>query len=355
MSTHIWLRAEEKPLEERTALTPKVARKLLQAGFRVTVEKSTQSAISPAAFALVGCDLAEIGSWKSAPEDTIILGLKELQESDDALIHRHIHFAHVYKEQTGWKGMLSRFVQGGGSLYDIEYLTTDIGRRVAAFGYWAGFVGAAVAMQAWIGRQRCSDPILGALAARKNKDALIKEIQPELESIRHSPKVLVIGALGRSGQGALELMNAVGIEPVEWDIAETKVGGPFSQILDFDILVNCVFVQSAIPPFLTPETLSRVGRHLSVICDVSCDPYGEYNPLPIYNQCTSFDKPVLRIIAGENPLDLISIDHLPSMLPLESSEDFCDQLTPHLLQLNDLSQGVWARAYAVFQEKTALL
>ena len=33
---------------------------------------------------------------------------------------------------------------GGGTLYDLEYLTDETGPpRVAAFGYWAGYAGAA--------------------------------------------------------------------------------------------------------------------------------------------------------------------------------------------------------------------
>ncbi len=352
MSTHIWLRAEEKALEERSALTPSVAKKMMNAGFKITVEKSNQSAIAPELFAAEGCDLAEVGSWKCAPVDTIILGLKELEESDEPLVHKHIHFAHVYKEQTGWKGVLKRFVNGRGELYDLEYLTEANGKRIAAFGYWAGFVGAAVAIQAWVGRQHDSDPILSKLSTKKNKEALIKDILPMLGTISKSPKVLIIGALGRSGRGASELLKTLGVELSEWDVKETSQGGPFPQILDFDILINCVFVQSAIPPFLISDMLrDTADRRLSVICDVSCDPYGEYNPLPIYNQCTTFENPVLRIMNGKNPIDLISIDHLPSMLPVESSEDFCEQLMPHLLQLDDLSQGAWARAYKVFEEK----
>ena len=41
--THIWLRAETKPLEQRTALTPAGARTLLDGGFQVTVEDSPQN------------------------------------------------------------------------------------------------------------------------------------------------------------------------------------------------------------------------------------------------------------------------------------------------------------------------
>ena len=101
--------------------------------------------------------------------------------------------------------------------------------------------------------------------------------------------------------------------------------------------------------------LNSPDRKLGVICDVSCDPYGDYNPLPIYDKCTTFDDPTLRLVAGENPVDLISIDHLPSLLPVESSEDFCDQLMPHLIQLDNLEQGVWKRAHDLFVEKTNLV
>ena len=356
MSTHIWLRAEEKPLEERTALTPQVARQLLDKGFKVTVEKTTQSAIKPEAFAEVGCELAEAGSWKDSPAKTIILGLKELSESDEPLIHRHIHFAHVYKNQAGWQDVLRRFKAGGGTLYDLEYLEGENGRRVAAFGYWAGYTGAAVALQSWAGQVLGHDPVIGPLSSSHSKQALLDELIPMVESAAskagRKPRVLVIGALGRSGSGARELVEAAGAELTGWDLPETSKGGPFPDILNFDVLVNCVFVLDAIPPFLTSDMLETSDRRLSVISDVSCDPYGEYNPLPIYTQCTTFSDPVLRLIDNDNPLDLISIDHLPSMLPVEASEDFCDQLAPHLLQLDDMSRGVWAGARQVFINKT---
>lgn len=357
MTTHIWLRAEDKAMEERTALTPNVAKSLLDQGFRVTVEHSEQAAIKAEAFAEVGCELATAGAWTSTPEDTIILGLKELDDDEFPLIHRHIHFAHVYKNQAGWQKLLKRFKKGGGSLYDLEYLTDVEGRRVAAFGYWAGYTGAAVGLLAWIGQSLKRAPVLPALSAKSSKDVLLSDIAAEIKTLKNAdgktPRALVIGAMGRSGRGAVELFESAGIEVVGWDVQETSKGGPFPEILEFDILVNCVFVQAAVPPFITSELLSNSDRVLSVISDVSCDPYGDYNPLPIYKQCTTFDKPTLRLIEGEIPLDLISIDHLPSMLPVEASEDFCGLLSQHLLQLDDLSQGVWGRAHSIFKEKTS--
>ncbi len=160
--------------------------------------------------------------------------------------------------------------------------------------------------------------------------------------------------LGRSGKGAVQLCDEAGVDVTRWDLEETRKGGPFAEVLAFDLLLNCVFVQKMIPPFVTRDLLSSAERQLSLICDVSCDPYGEYNPLPIYDACTTFDAPIARRIDGPNPLDLIAIDHLPSLLPVESSQDFCSQLTPYLLQLPHDDQGVWQRARDVFLEKSAM-
>ena len=59
--------------------------------------------------------------------------------------------------------MLGRFVRGGGQLFDIEFLVDENGRRVAAFGYWAGFAGAAVAVKTWCGQQLGRDPVVPPL------------------------------------------------------------------------------------------------------------------------------------------------------------------------------------------------
>jgi saccharopine dehydrogenase (NAD+, L-lysine-forming) len=49
----------------------------------------------------------------------------------------------------------------------------------------------------------------------------------------------------------------------------------------------------------------------------------------------------------------MAIDNLPSMLPVESSEDYAAQLLPSLLAVGDLGAGVWGRADATFKEHTA--
>jgi saccharopine dehydrogenase (NAD+, L-lysine-forming) len=352
---HIWLRGETKPFERRTPLTPAGAKQLIDEGFTVTVEQSNDNIFSPDQYQQAGCDIVEQGSWQQADLDAIILGLKELPEAEHPLKHNHIYFAHCYKEQQGWQDLLGRFKTGGGSLYDLEYLLDDDKRRVAAFGYWAGFAGAALALKAWVNQQLDQEPPLAEVEAYDDKRQLFSDINTSMAKIDKKPRVMVIGAMGRSGRGAADMFEEMGLEVVKWDMAETQKGGPFEQINDMDILVNCVFVQQALPPFLTKELLARDNRKLSMIVDVSCDPYSSFNPLPIYDRCTTFNQPCLSLIDGDNPLDLIAIDHLPSLLPKESSEDYSSQLLAHLRQLDDKSQRVWSEALALFQQKMALI
>lgn len=363
-NTLLWLRAESKAFEERTLLTPTVTRTLVEAGYEVVVESSAARIFDDAQYSAAGCRLVDEGSWQQAPAHAIILGLKELDPDQGPFTRRHVHFAHAYKYQSGWKETLGAFAQGDGTLYDLEYLVDENGRRVAAFGYWAGFVGAATAVLAWAGQALNKTPSLTVLQAWPDKNALVAEVCEQLEQVQnrtgtpseeiseHGPSALVIGALGRCGRGACELFDACGVPVTRWDQAETAAGGPFDELLAHELLVNCVFVNSPNPPFTTLEHLSSAQRRLRVIADVSCDPTGEFNPLPIYQVCTTMDSPVQRLLSAADatpPLDLVAIDHLPSLLPRESSEDFSTQMLPHLLALKTLDEGVWERADKVFR------
>ncbi len=64
-----------------------------------------------------------------------MLGLKELPEPLPPLYHKHIYFAHAYKQQSGWQQLLSKFADDGGQLLDLEFLLDENNRRVASFGY----------------------------------------------------------------------------------------------------------------------------------------------------------------------------------------------------------------------------
>ena len=343
--THLWVRAEQRPNEERVGLTPEGAAALIAAGLRVTVEESSVRAIPLGGYRDAGCEIAPENSWPDAPSDAIIFGLKELPEDGTPLPHRHIMFGHAFKGQHSGRRLLERFKAGGGTLYDLEYLVDETGRRVAAFGYWAGYAGAAVTLKAWAAQQQGG--ICGPVGVYASKDALNAALAAELDATgAPRPRAIVIGALGRVGTGAADLCTAMGVEVTKWDMAETASGGPFPEILAHDIFLNCIFARPGTPVFVPREALSA-PRALTAIGDVACDPDSDYNPVPVYDRATSWDAPVLRV--AEDPvLDVMAIDNLPSMLPVESSQDYAAQLLPSLLTLTDLDAGVWGRARATF-------
>ena len=345
--THLWVRAEQRPNEDRVGLTPEGAKALLSGGIQVTVEESSVRAIPLQGYIDAGCEIAAENSWPSAPADAIIFGLKELPEDGTPLPHRHIMFGHAFKGQHSGKALLDRFKAGGGTLYDLEYLVDEAGRRVAAFGYWAGYAGAAVTLKSWCAQQR--GDICGPVGVYPGKDALLAELSAELKAVQADvPTAIVIGAMGRVGTGAADLCEAMGITVTKWDMAETASGGPFPEILQHDLFLNCIFARPGTPVFVPAEALSA-ARKLTAIGDVACDPDSDYNPVPIYNQATSWEAPALRV-ASDPVMDVMAIDNLPSMLPVESSHDYAGQLLPSLLTLADLKSGVWGRAEATFRE-----
>ncbi|KAJ7102199.1 hypothetical protein B0H15DRAFT_898234 [Mycena belliarum] len=357
--TCLWLRCETKEFERRAALTPTTAKRLLDAGFNIVVERDEQRIFDDSEYEAVGCKLVENNSWPTAPTTATIIGLKELPESTDPLPHTHIQFAHCYKNQAGWASVLSRFSRGGGTLYDLEFLNDANGRRVAAFGFHAGFAGAAAGALA-LSSQRKGEK-LGHLQPFANENAMVSTVKELLGGSAKGVRALVIGALGRCGRGAVDLFRKIGLaedDILKWDLDETAKGGPFQEILDVDIFVNCIYLNSSIPAFITRDQIIAAGkqRRLAVVVDVSCDTTNPFNPIPIYNINTTFSEPTVPVDVGpENPrLSVISIDHLPTLLPREASEQFSMDLLPSLLEYGDRRVArVWTDAEKLFQEKSA--
>jgi saccharopine dehydrogenase (NAD+, L-lysine-forming) len=343
----IWLRCETKPNEKRRALSPEVVKELIANKHQIIVEDSKQSIYTAEDYKKVGAEVVKPLSWKEAPEDAYILGLKELDDEDFPLKHKHIYFAHAYKNQDGWVKLMNRFNEGGGTLFDLEYLTDKDNRRIAAFGYWAGYVGAALStlIYAWYKYDHGNFTIPTSFDSVKD---LIKFVKGKRKL---KINTIVIGSNGRSGQGACDFFENMKFDIAKWDRDETEKGGPFPEIMGYDIFINCVLMNKKNPPFLTKETIATPGR-LTVIGDVSCDPTGPFNSLPIYEKATSLQKPIINLSSDvENPLYLMAIDNLPTMLPRESSHDFATQLSKHINKVDRMTTP-WENAFNIFKVKS---
>ncbi len=135
----------------------------------------------------------------------------------------------IQKNQGDWKEVLGRFPRGGGTLYDLEFLADEKGRRwvnpacsqtmssdkantlysirVAAFGFHAGYAGAALALLDWAWQLEHGNkkalPGKGHYQRKSDLDSEVKEqVSKGVQKNKGKPpRVLVIGALGRCGRG----------------------------------------------------------------------------------------------------------------------------------------------------------
>jgi saccharopine dehydrogenase (NAD+, L-lysine forming) len=345
---HVWLRSETLHKERRVALTPLDAKLLLDHGSQVTVERCSTRIFGDSEYEQVGCTLVDQDGWRGAecesdvvPHDAYILGLKELGPLPKSLARAHMYFAHCFKEQFGWRDEMARFLAGNGRLFDLEFLTDANGRRVAAFGFHAGYAGMAVGLAGYYARLD-GELQLPPLDSFDNADALRNYVNGWRKG-RALPAGAVLGARGAAGQGAAafyrSMEGAFSLDShaplAEWDLEETAdVEGSRAALLhDFDLLVNCINLQQPTVPFVSADGAAQ--RRLSVVADVSCDPNNPYNPLPIYRDETTFDAPLhtARIDDGGKPISVLAISHLPSLLPREASTHFSEALLPHLKNL----------------------
>lgn len=378
----IWVRHETKDKEQRVTVTPDGCAKLVAAGYAVTVERSPTRIIPDTQYeAIQGVTMADTNAWRVLEHDPnlLIVGLKEfgapeehakiLKETDGAVVNAHTYFAHCYKGQEGWEYVMEAYKKGDdkGLLYDYEFLWNQNMHNVgAAMSPFAGFVGCAQGIRAWcwqvMHEGKNSSPLPPITPSTKAK--LVEELKGHIDNAiaagRSKPRVIVMGALGRCGTGARECAQACGLETIDWDIEETKNGGPFPEILESDIFVNCILLRGKMAPFLTLDMIDnpdlQAKRKLRVITDVSCDPNSEYNPIPVYSRITSWEEPALRVRDGRSgalPLDVISVDNLPSVLAEEASYAFGDVLLPLLLDYPGSSR--WNDCAKIFGEKLSLL
>jgi len=340
---HLWVRHETRSTERRAPLVPDDVARLLVAGVQVTVERSPQRVFAIDEYSGAGAAVAEPGSWSEAPDDAFVLGIKELPDQPFQLRHRHIYFAHAYKGQNDAMLTLSRFQEGGGRLYDIEYLTDQSGRRVVAFGYWAGYVGAA------LGALQLAGALTRPLAPT---DKATLDLQLLEAALSPGTTAVVTGARGRSGIGAVDALAAAGLEAARWDRGESRTLDP-ARLLDHDLLVNCVSTTVPTTPFITTADLAR-ERRLRLVSDVTCDVTSATNMLPVNRSVTTWSDPVRQVSDDEGrSLGVIAIDNLPSLLPREASTTFSADLTPHLLGLvEDALGGPWQAAAAAFDQAT---
>ena len=320
-------------------------------------------------------DYLDIPLKEDLSDCDILMGVKEVSKQKFIPGKTYLFFAHVAKEQPYNRDMLRIILENKIRLIDYEYLTTDQGQRVVAFGRWAGIVGA---YNALIGRGIKTNRFK-LKPAHQCHD--MEEMLAGLRMITLKPglKILVTGE-GRVSGGIMETLsvcNPLKVSPEEFLTKEFDQpvvcqigpqhyniavdGRPFdfahfihnpgmykSAFLPYtkmaDILITGHFWDPDAPAFFTKEDMKRDDFRIRVVADVSCDIDG---PVPTTIRPSTITEPFYGIdrmtckevqpFRNDDTITVMAIDNLPGELPRDASADFGRQLMESVL--DDLIKG----------------
>jgi len=366
------LRETKVPPDKRVALTPQQISSLRQ--FYQDVEFYAQPG-DTRCYSDQEYEKAGVNVTEDLSSCDILLGIKEVDKETLIPGKTYMFFAHVGKKQSYNREMLREILEKKIRLIDYEYLRTESGERVAAFGRFAGIVGAYNGLRAW-GLLKGTYKLTPA-HQRFDLEEMWSGLPP-VDQIS-GLKVLVTGT-GLVANGAMETLtksNFVTVSPDDFLEHEFKVPAvcrigpehyvshvearPFdleefikspgeyrSSFLPFtrvaDLLITGHYWDPRSPAFFTDEDIARPEFRISVIADISCDLNG---PVPSTIRSTTIEDPFYDynpVTGTEEPpfsrpgnITVMAIDNLPGELPGDASASFGKQLVNNVL--NDLITG----------------
>jgi len=309
MFKYIVIRKEIKENEFRTPLIPSDCLILIKNGYTIYVEKSKNRCYEDSMY--IGCILIyDYTKLEYNKDEMLIVGLKHLDENiNNIYSYKHMYFSHTFKNQTNSENILKKFKLNNGFIYDLEYFVDDNNNRLFAFGLYAGIIGTYMALSYYYTH------ILANMKPMSSYELLVEKISKNITESICKPSVAIIGINGRCGKGCAKLLETLNIKYTGY----TK-DMPKNNIIDNTIILNCINIKEYIEPFITFDTLPK---NKCIIVDISCDYNNKFNPLPIYDRLSTFEEPIIKI---NDNTSLISIDNLPTLLPVESSIEFSNKL-----------------------------
>ena len=360
------LRETKNPPDRRVPLTPPqiVALEELYPNVEFFVQPSDLRCYSNEEYEYLDIPLKE-----DLRDCDILLGVKEVDKRTFIPGKTYLFFGHVAKKQPHNLEMFKAMTENNLGYIDFEYLTTDDGQRVVAFGRHAGIVGAYNGLR--------------ARGIKTNKFKLkpayqchdLDEMWAGLKLIELKPglKILITGD-GRVSNGAMETMdvaNVVQVSPEDYLSREFDVPvfchiGPEYYVrhkeglnFDFthfrkyphefesiflpytrvtDILITGHYWDPKSPIFFSKEDMKKPDFRISIIADISCDVNG---PIPPTIRSTTISDPFYSynpFLETEEPafskqtnITVMSIDNLPGELPRDASLDFGKMLMSNVL------------------------
>lgn len=355
----------KSPPDARVPLIPEqCARIRQQFGAEVVVHPSADRCYRDEEYRQAGICLTN-----NLKDCQVLMGVKEVATDHLLPGKTYCFFSHTIKKQPYNRELLRSILAQNIRLIDYEVLTDERGRRLIAFGRFAGMVGAHNAIWTW-GRRT------GAFELRRMKDFRdYEEAKKAYRSLELPPVKIVLTGTGRVGSGAAEVLRDMGIRqvpPKEFlernyeeavftqlrvhhyiaraddqpyhsrDYYKAPVGyksvfSPYYRTAD--IMINGIYWDHRAPAFFTKAEMARDDWNIRVIADVTCD-IAPLSSIPATLRPTTIEDPVF----GYDPasgretapfhngtIDMMTIDNLPNELPRDASMAFGEQFIQHIL------------------------
>lgn len=364
------LREGKRPADLRTPLTPDHCKQLLIAfpHLRIEAQRSPHRAYTAEEYEAVGVQVVETLGENS--EIDLYLGVKEVPVDELIPGGSYLFFSHTIKAQSANATLLATALDREIRLMDYELLTHDDGSRVAAFGHFAGIVGAHNGLLAY-GRKTGEFLLTPAHASRSYAD-----MAKQYDQIEWPSKLsVVVAGTGRTSKGAVQILNRAGFKnqtPREFldqsagercytvlrseDMYAHKEGkaynrthfhthpeeyesrfSPYAQVAN--VMMNCIFWREGVPRHFSLQEMASPLFKIQTIADISCDINGS---VPATVKGTTIFDPTfgwhLReqretepFRAGNETVDIMAVDNLPCELPRDASTEFGQYLVDHVM------------------------
>ncbi|MCA8833094.1 NAD(P)-dependent oxidoreductase [Hymenobacter pini] len=364
------IREGKTPPDKRVPLTPK---KCTEAearfpGLKIVVQESPIRCFSDQEYRNLGLEVRP-----DVSDCDILMGVKEVPVAQLIPNKTYLFFSHTVKKQPANRELLRQVLAKNITLIDYELLTNENGERIVAFGRWAGIVGAYNGLLTY-GRKH------GLYELKPAYECVdMEDMQEEFFKVKRLPPIkIAVTGTGRVGQGAVEVLDMMGIrrvsvydylyhdftEPVYcqlrssdynrrrdgrvWDTPDFHCNpheyeSTFQNFLPVtNLLIACAYWHPQGPRLFSEHDTRRSHFRLDTIADVTCDVDGSIpttkrsstiqEPAFDYNPTTSELEPAY---ARPDNITIMAVDNLPCELPRNASRDFgrqlIDNVLPHLL------------------------
>ncbi|NER16265.1 NAD(P)-dependent oxidoreductase [Spongiivirga citrea] len=358
------IKERKNPPDRRVVLTPNAAKQLVDSFPEGTLvaESSDVRVFKDAEYAKMGIEVVN-----DVQDCDVLLGVKEVPI--DALIpnKKYFFFSHTIKKQPYNRKLLQAILDKNIELYDHEVITGESGKRLVAFGRYAGIVGAYNGLRAYGLKFNLFN--MPKAETLENQQALIDEQNKiKLPNI----KILLTGR-GRVGNGAREMLDGMNMKRVtvkeylekdfnesvycqidasEYNKRKDGVRGNkqdffanpeeyksnffrFAKVTDFYIAGH--FYGDGAPYLYTRDDAKHPDFKIKVVADVSCDIDGPVattiKPSTIADPIYGYDPVTEKEVdfMNDTAIAVMAVDNLPCELPRDASDGFGDAFLKHVI------------------------